>query len=387
MTRHLPASLVVLSMLACGRPARDQGAGVTPAEVPIRQVSSLIELPSLEVLREEPPVKYFVDADGSIGISQPGPSSSVLRISRDGGVSTLVADLAFRAPLQLLGGETGPIRAMSLDGKVGYELAPDVGPGAWSAAPANGENVWTGDMMWRAAATRLQAGLLRVVTPSSHRWSVVDFHVAGSLEPRWRVNLDTESACVAATLLPEGALAVLLLVDSQGKSVLQARSAADGNVVWATPLGTPATGWQSLHVPLAHSPDGEVLALIVDSPAQCPSCSAIQLVDTKQGTLLRRIELSERISFEGAHLGLTEQAVWLFKYQARRVNHQFERPEYCTYHSFSIATGKPRPAPAPEWGFDSCKLWGLAAVPNQSGVVGLGWQDSKLLILRATEAP
>lgn len=387
MRNLIAKAFFVLLLAACPR-GKDSG-NAKERVPPVVPTAALFDLPSAEVLREDEPKNYFVGADGTIAIAQPGSYASVLFVTPAGRVSTKLSHLPANVPLQFTGQERGPIQIASFDESVSYVVNPNARPGPWSELePVDSDELWH-TTMWRAAPSQLSAGLLRVVTARNRQWSLVDLHAPGSAQPRWRINLPPGTTCQGITVLPDATHFALIVVDikREGRSTLQLRRMADGEVVWTTTLESPVSGWLQLNRPMAHTPDGKLLAVVVEDPKHCALCSGISLFDAAKGTLVRKISVPEIVSSDFLHLGLTQHTAWLFELIPYRLNHQFERPRSCQYHSFSIATGKPRPAPAPEWGFDSCKLWGLAAVPNQSGVVGLGWQDSKLLILRATEAP
>ncbi len=347
--------------------------------------------------------RRYVAGDGAVAVELPAPfPGSIALVTADQRVATLAGQLAADAPLRFTS-EAGELKAESFDGKLVYRAAERVtSAGAWTAAagPTSGCCGWWEHTLWRADARQPGAGLLRAVTAPGLDWSVVDFHDAGasSTKPRWRLSLTSaggktasaggKTAVVAAAVAPGANRAALVVADKTGAAAVQGLDAADGKVRWTTALTTPAAQWRKAGGQLAYSEDGAHLAVLVESPERCETCSAIELLDAASGEPRRRIELAAVVSPQHSRLGFTGGAVWLFEHVPARANEQAARPRRSQYEAYDLASGARRPAPSADWSFEQGKVWGLSPAVGAPGVVALGWRDDgKLLWLRADAAP
>lgn len=334
------------------------------------------------------PLRFAVGADDTLFLQLPG-GGFILHASSDGRMGSVAGLLAADAPLVFVAG-AGEVVATSLDGKVLYPAVERVtGPGPWERTPAGtGCCSFAEHTLWRADPGKLEGGLLRVVAPPSGAWSVLDFHVPGAIEPRWRVNLTEGKRFAVAAVVASGAAQVLVVaVDAQGAAELQARASADGKLLWTVQLEGAAAEWRAGAGRLALSRDGARAAVLVESRQRCATCVAIQLVDARRGALERRLELEPPVAPRFSTLGVSDHEVWLFEHVPPKTSDLSSRPERCSYVAFDAARGTRRPAPASDWHLGDCTLWGLAQHPTRAGVVGLSWRGGKLGWLSSDAAP
>lgn len=391
------ASLPMVWLTSCSPPSRehrptgkDDSLSLIHQRSAVPHKVSLIEVPSSLRTSEYTPDRYAVGADDTVALQLPGAvPGQILRVAQDGQTSLAAGLLAADAPLRFTT-EAGSMKAQSFDGKVVYAAVERVtAAGPWSAAsPAATCCGWWENTLWRVDAAHLAAGLLRAVTPATRNWSVIDFHQPGSSEPRWRVSLtEGKNGVVAAEVAPAAERIALILADSTGAAELQARRASDGQIIWSTAMESPAAQWREGHGLLAYSQDGQRLAVLVESRQRCETCLGIEIFDAGNGTLVRRIELTEVLSPRYSRLGLSDGTVWVFEHIALRKGERSTRPARCQYLAYDLATGQPRSAPSADWRFSSCQLWGLAPHPSRRGVVALGWQDGKMIWIQADTTP
>lgn len=334
------------------------------------------------------PLAFAVGADDTLALQIPG-AGLILRASSDGRTSTVAGLLAADVPL-VFAAAAEEVAATSFDGKVSYSAVERVtAPGPWTSAPAGtGCCGFAEHTLWRADPGKLEAGLLRVVAPPSGAWSVLDFHLPGTSEPRWRVSLtEGKRFAVAAAMAPGAAHVLVVAADAQGAAELQARASADGKLLWTTQLEGAAADWRAGAGRLAISRDGARAAVLVESRQRCATCVAIQLIDARRGTLERRLELESPVAPRFSTLGVSDREVWLFEHVPPKTSDLSSRPERCTYVAFDAARGTRRPAPASDWHLGDCTLWALAQHPTRAGVVGLSWRGGKLGWLSADAAP
>lgn len=409
---------VAASLLACASPPRDHGPATerlavrhevnlataavarpkmsaTPAKNPTRRSPVLQKVAAIQLPPAATgevryvPRRYAVGPDEAVAVELPGGfPGSIARISADGQLTTETGLLAADGALRFRG-EGGRVIAESFDGKVAYQAVERVAAAApWSDNSASsGCCGWWEHTLWRTDAKQLGAGLLRVVAPPGRGWSVIDLQLPGSSEPRWRERLtDGKSGAVAARMAPGAKQVALVLADKSGAAVLQARDASNGAVRWTAPLTTAPSEWRSGKGELAYSADGAQLAVLVESPKRCESCSAIELFDAANGKPLRRLELTEVVSPEHSRLGFSDGAVWMFEHVPAASSDLSARPARTHYEAFDLAKGTRRPTPTATWPLD--KLWALAPQANGHGVLALGWRASgELLWLKADSTP
>jgi hypothetical protein len=339
---------------------------------------------------ERAPLRFAVGVDGALALQLPAaPPSQILRASADGQTSTAGGLLLADAPLAFTAAD-GAVAAESLDGKVAYTAVERVtGPGPWTRTPAStGCCGFAESTLWRAAPGKLDGGLLRAVTPPAATWSVLDFHVPGSIEPRWRVSLtEGKRAVVAAAMAPSAEHVFVVVADAQGAAELQARASADGKVQWAAALDGAPAEWRSGAARLALSRDGARAAVLLESRQRCATCVAVQVLDARTGARGPRIEVEPTVAPRFCTLGLGDRAVWLFEHVPPKSTDLSSRPERCTYLSFDAATGAQRAAPASEWSFDKCTVAAMAQPPTGGGVVALAWSGAKVRWLSSDDIP
>ena len=331
--------------------------------------------------------------DGTVSVQLPGPfPGRIAHLDAGGEVRVVEGTLAADAPLRFLR-EDGKMRAVSFDESVAYEAHERVVAAApWSAEPAGGGCCgWWENTLWRAAPGKLNAGLLRAVTPPLRDWSVLDWHLPSRLEPAWRIQL-TEGATgvVAAAVSPEADQLVVVLSDASGASSLRALATRDGQTAWTAALDGPAAEWRRGGGRLSYSADGARVAVLVEDRARCESCTALEVFDTRAGERLHRVSLQAVVAPRFTSIGLTGDAAWAFEHVPPKRTDMSTRPERCQYEVHDLAKGTRRTLDqtAAAWGMKSCTTWALLPRFGQAGVVGLGTSTAgKLVVLAADHAP
>jgi hypothetical protein len=386
--RHLACALLILAACTASAPSQTKQAPVRPT---IHTLA--VDFDKLSEVRasSERPV---AGTDGTVSVPLPGPFPGRIAhaAQADAAAGIVEGMLASDAPLRFLR-VNGAMRAESFDGSVVYEAHERVTEAApWAAAPAGqGCCGWWENTLWRAAPGAVQAGLLRAVTPPTRTWSVLDWHKPGQIEPAWRLPLtEGHVAVVAAAVSPRADQIVVVLADAGGKAIVRALAAADGHTLWTTSLDRPAAGWRGPEGRLAYSFDGARVAVVVQDPARCESCSAIAVFEGQTGKHVRTVSIEATLSPEFSTLGINGNSVWIFEHVTPRDTDMSRRPERCQYEAHDLSTGARRSIEqtAPEWGLQACTTWALMPRFGKDGVVGLSLSEpGKLTVLTANEAP
>jgi len=328
--------------------------------------------------------------DPTASLQLPGPfPGKIVYIGAAGGWRAVEGRLVADAPLRFVR-DPGGMRALALEGGTGYAAIERVSAaGPWSAtAPATGCCGWWEHTLWRAAPGALDRGLLRAVTPPSQAWSVLDWHLPDAIEPRWRVALTGgDGAVVAAAVSPRADQLVTVVAAAGGAAQLQARRIDDGAVVWSAELGGPAADWRRGDARVAYRRDGGRLAVLVEDPAHCEACTAIEVYDAARGERLNRFALETVISPQFSSIGLDGDTAWVFEHVTRSTSELSDRPQRSRYEAHDAAGRVRRADPGADWGLDGCTVWALAPRFDGPGVIALAQRGSQLVWLGADEAP
>jgi hypothetical protein len=252
-------------------------------------------------------------------------------VAADGRVTVAEGRLVADAPLRFVR-DADRMRAVAFDGGTTYAAIERVTFAVpWSATGAgSGCCAWWEHTLWRAAPGALDAGLLRAVTPPNQAWSVIDLHQPGAIEPRWRVLLTQgQGAVVAAAVSPRADRLVLVVATSDGAASVQARRVTDGGITWSADLGSPASEWRRGDGRIAYRRDGARIAVLVQDPGRCESCTAIEVFDTVRGDRLQRVGLETIFAPRFTTIGLTDDTVWVFEHVPPSSTDLATRPQRC----------------------------------------------------------
>lgn len=336
------------------------------------------------------PGARVVGTDPTASLQLPGGfPGKIVHVAGGGSWRAVEGRLVADAPLQFVR-DPGGMRALALEGSVAYAAVERVtAASAWSAtASGTGCCGWWENTLWRAAPGALDRGLLRAVTPPSQAWSVLDWHLPEAIEPRWRIALTGgDGAVVAAAVSPRADQLVTVFAAHSGAAVLQARRLEDGAVTWSAELGGPAAEWRRGDSRVAYRRDGARVAVLVEDPARCEACTAIEVYDAARGERLKRFELETVIAPRFASIGLDRDTAWVFEHVTRSSGELADRPQRSRYEAHDAAGRVRRADPGVDWGLDGCTVWALAPRFDGPGVIALAQRGSHLVWLGADEAP
>jgi hypothetical protein len=336
------------------------------------------------------PGARVIGTDGTASLELPGPApGKVVHVAADGKLTVVEGRLVADAPLRFVR-DADRLRAVSFDGRTTYTALERVTAAVpWSATAASaGCCAWWEHTLWRAAPGALDAGLLRAVTPPDQAWSVIDFHQPGTMEPRWRVLLTKDKgAVVAAAVSPRADQLVVVVAKPDGAASVQARNVTDGEITWSADLGSPASEWRRGDGRIAYRRDGARIAVLVEDPKRCESCTAIEVFDAARGDRLQRAALETIVAPRFATLGLTGDTAWVFEYVPGSSTDLATRPKRCQYEAHDLGGHQRRAQPPAGWGLGDCTVWAMAPRIDGPGVVVLAQRGHGLLWLTADAAP
>lgn len=390
----------VIATCACSPSAREHrslnkdGSGQT--ETVPRKALVLRPVRTLDVDLEQlagavfTPGARVIGTDGTASFALPGPfPGKVAHVAADGKVTVTEGRLVADAPLRFVR-DADRMRAVAFDGGTTYAAIERVTAAVpWSATGASsGCCAWWEHTLWRAAPGALDAGLLRAVTPPNQAWSVIDLHQPGAIEPRWRVLLTQgQGAVVAAAVSPRADQLVLVVATPDGAASVQARRVTDGGITWSADLGSPASEWRRGDGRIAYRRDGARIAVLVQDPGRCESCTAIEVFDTVRGDRLQRVGLETIFAPRFTTIGLTDDTVWVFEHVPPSSTDLATRPQRCQYEARDLEGHTRRAKPPADWGLSDCTVWAMAPRYDGAGVTMLGQRDHRLLWLTADAAP
>jgi hypothetical protein len=288
------------------------------------------------------------------------------------------------------------MRALPLGAGPSYTAVERVTAAApWSAtAPATtGCCGWWENTLWRTA--RGAPGLLRAVTPPSQAWSVVDWYRPDAIEPVWRAVLTGtgtgtgaggDGAVVGAAVSPRGDQLALAIARANGAARLELRRLADGAVAGSVDLASPVAEWRRGDARVVYRADGARIAVLVEDPARCESCTAIDVFDAARGARLHRFAVEAIVAPRFSTIGLAGDTAWLFEYIPHLSNEAAARSERSHYEAHDGAGRVRRADPSADWGVGAT-VWALAPRFDGAGVVALARRGDHLLWLASDQLP
>jgi hypothetical protein len=256
-------------------------------------------------------------------------------------------------------------------------------------------SAWTdGETLWRLAASKPGAGLLRAVTNRELTWSAIDFHTAGDAMPRWHVEHlpgGAPSFIADAVLSHDATRAIVQLTDGKGAARLVAYDTASGGEAWAVDTAPTYGYWGALLL----SDDGATVATVLSDPSRCETCEKIEVRDVATGAKVTRLQLDPKVNILArlgprgveTYLGIARDELW-FRFRRGPQHADSGLVEACTYDVFELGEGTVRPTDQP-WraAFADCANL-LLALPVQGGVLGVRVVDARRFeVLRFDRAP
>jgi hypothetical protein len=267
---------------------------------------------------------------------------------------------------------------------------------AGMAAPADPSTAccgWWERTWWRVAADRPGDGILRVTSHGSGQWTVIDWYGPDAPTPRWRVvrrATDGLALVAAALVTPDGARALVQLVNRTGPGRLVAYDTATGEVAWQVDTASTVAYYGAL----ATTGDGKAVVSILLDPHDCADCERAELRDVATGALVRDVRLADSsvLSRGGpvgveTDLGIAGDELWL-RFHRRAGGRDSLKAQACTYDVHDLRDGRRRAAD-PAWAaaLEACAP-PMFLLPLADGVLGVQLVDAtRLEITRFARAP